>query len=137
MWVLWCVGTLKIFKVPLCVGSLLWCVMTLKNFKVTLCVGSVLWCGDFENFQRAPVCEDFKKNPCAGDFFPVLERLIILEKIPVLGFFPCTGEIGFFRVKIPVLEKFFALCSKKKTLVYTMRKPLTLRKKRTQISKDH
>ena len=77
-------------------------------------MGSVLWCGDFENFERAPVCGDFEKNPCAGDFFPVLERLIILEKIPVLGFFPCTGEIGFFRVKIPVLEKFFALCSKKK-----------------------
>ena len=65
---------------------------------------------DFENFSK------IKKNPCAGDFSPVLERLIILEKIPVLGIFPCTGEIVFFRVKIPVLETFFALCSTKKNV---------------------
>ena len=98
-----------------------------ENFQSALC-------GDFEKYQRAPVCglctvgcEDFEKfskikTPCAVDFPSVLERLIILEKIPVLGIFPCTGEIGFFRVKIPVLEKFFALCSKKKkTLAHQCR----------------
>ena len=50
-----CVETLKIFKVPMCVGSMVWYVETLKNFKVPLCVGSVV-CGDFEKFQSPTVC---------------------------------------------------------------------------------
>ena len=103
-------GTLKIFKVPLCVGSVLWCVETLKICKELLCVDSLLWCvGTLKNFPK------IKKSMC-WDFFPVLERLIIFKKIPVLGIFPCAGEIGFFRVKIPVLETFFAPCSKKKNV---------------------
>ena len=58
-----------------------------------------------------------KKTPCAGEFSPVVERLIIFEKIPVLGIFPCTGEIDFFRVKIPVLGIFWRPLALKKTLI--------------------
>ena len=58
--VLWYVGTLSFFNISLCVGPVLWCVWTLKFFKLPLCVGPVLWCGDFEFFQNFPVC-----GPCA------------------------------------------------------------------------
>ena len=44
---------------PLCGLFGLWCVETLKIFTIPLCVGPVL-CGDFENFQNYPVC-----GPCA------------------------------------------------------------------------
>ena len=50
VFVLWCVETLKIFKVPLCVGSVLWCVETSKIFQRA----PVCW--DFENLQSSPVC---------------------------------------------------------------------------------
>ena len=43
VFVLWCVRTLKIFKVPLCVGPVLWCVGTLSFFKIP-CVWA-LCCG--------------------------------------------------------------------------------------------
>ena len=62
---------------------------------------------DFENFSK------IKKSLCWG-FFPCAGEIDYFGKNPCAGIFPCTGEIGFFRVKIPVLEKFFALCSKKK-----------------------
>ena len=63
-------------------------------------MGSALWCvGDFEKFQKlqVPVLGIF---PCTGeiDYFG--------KKIPVLVIFPCAGEIGFFGSKIPVLGIF-------------------------------
>ena len=79
-----------------------------SNIVANFCA-TVFVLGTLKNFPK------IKKSLC-WDFFPVLERLIIFKKIPVLGIFPCAGEIGFFRVKIPVLETFFAPCSKKKTL---------------------
>ena len=71
--VLWCVGSLKIFKVPLCVetlkifkdslcvGSVLWCVETLKIFKVPLRVGSVLWCVGSLKIFKVPLCVETLK----------------------------------------------------------------------------
>ena len=52
----------KIRKNSLCVGAVVWCLETLNIFKVPLCVGPVV-CGAFENFQSSPVC-----GPCAVDF---------------------------------------------------------------------
>ena len=77
MWVLCCVGTLKIFKVPLCGLCTVWCLETLKTFILPWCVG--LW--------------NFSKIPCVWDFVPVLERLSFHTKIPVLGIFLCAEEI--------------------------------------------
>ena len=94
--------------ISLCVGPVLWCVNTLNFFKVSLCVGSVwsfqspLVCGrhnvvweDFELFRFSWVrVLYFQKK------IPVLERLIIFEKIPIpVGIFPCTEEIVFFGKK--------------------------------------
>ena len=72
--VVWCVGTLKIFKVSWCVGSVL-CVGTLSFFQSSLVCGSVV-CRDFENFQIFPVCglctvvcrdlEIFRTSPVCG-----------------------------------------------------------------------
>ena len=50
-------GDFEIFQNSLCVGSVLWCVETLKIFKVPLCVGPVLGTLKF-----------FEKIPCTGDF---------------------------------------------------------------------
>ena len=72
VWVLWCVGTLKIYKVPLCVGPVvcvdfefkkktplcgtLWCVRTLKMFQKFSCV-QALWCVETLNSFSVPhVC---------------------------------------------------------------------------------
>ena len=78
-------------------GPVVWCVETLKIFKVPLCVGPVV-CGDFEYFQNSPVC-----GPCGvgsvlcGDF----ENF---QNSPVCG--PCTGDFENFCKKIPVLGNF-------------------------------
>ena len=93
--VLWCVETLRFFKVPLCVGPVLWCVRALNfqsslgvgvvlwcvktlSFKVPMCVGSMLWRVRTLSFQSSPVC-----GPCAvvcGDYD-------IFHKVPAL----CCG----------------------------------------------
>ena len=53
----WCVGTLKILKVPWCVGSMLWCVKTLRFFlKSPLCVAPLLWCVLTLRFFKEPLC---------------------------------------------------------------------------------
>ena len=98
-------GTLKFFKVPCVCGP---CVVVCEDLEFfqssSVCGLCAVVCGDFE-FFKVPLC--VKLCPCTGE-------IEFSQKIPVLGIFPCTGEIGFFGVKIPVLERFFALCSKKK-----------------------
>ena len=83
-------GALKFFKFLLCVSSVVWCVGTLKFFKVPcVCGPCVVVCEDFE-FFKVPLC--VKLCPCTGE-------IEFSQKIPVLGIFPCAGEIGFFGSK--------------------------------------
>ena len=97
MWAVWCVGTLKFSRIPLCVGSVLCGVWRLWNLQSSTACGRFgLWklfkgfynplvCGDFENFQSSPVC------------VPVLETLKKFRKNPLYW------RDWFFRVKFPVL----------------------------------
>ena len=97
-------------------GPVLWCVGTLKFFKVPCVWGPcVVVCEDIEFFQSSPVCglcavvcQDFEffKVPLCVKLCPCTGEIEFSQKIPVLGIFPCAGEIGFFRVKIPVLGNF-------------------------------
>ena len=81
MWALWCgVKSLIFSKFP--------CVWT------PYCGGKTL---NFSDFPGCAYCASvstvverlltFKKNFCAGDFSPAVERYIIFEKILVLGIF--------------------------------------------------
>ena len=89
-------------------------------FKISLCGGHV--CKDFGKFQSSPVCVGpvlwyvktltISKFPCVCS---VLETLTICEKNRCMDFCFCTGEIDFFRVKIPV-RGIFLLFALKKTL---------------------
>ena len=89
--VLWCVETLRLFIVPLCVGSVLWCVRTLRFWKCpcvwALCCGMWgLW-----DVQSSPVC-GLCVVVCAW-------RLWFFKRpmcVSILKFCPCTGEIDFF-----------------------------------------
>ena len=129
-------GDFENFQIsPVCGVSGVWCVETLKIFKISLCVESVV-CGDFENFQGSPACRVcgvwcmetleilqrlffsvrslvplcwrdcfFTKNPCAGDFSktPLLEEIDFFGKFPyrennfpVCG--PCVVVCGDFEI---------------------------------------
>ena len=106
-------GDFEFFQSSLCVGPVLCCVGTLKFFKVPyVCGPCVVVCEDLEFFQSSSVCGlcavvcgdfEFFKVPLCVKLCPVLERLSFHKKIPVLGIFPCAGEIGFFGSKISVL----------------------------------
>ena len=95
----WCVETLKIFKLPLCVGSVLCCVWRLWRFSYFPGV----W--GFDIFQSSPVCglcgvvwgdfEIFSKFPCVWDFAPVLERLSFHKKSLYWGFSPVLERLVF------------------------------------------
>ena len=113
--VLWCVRTLKFFKIPLCVGYVL-CFGTLSFFQSSLVCGSVV-CREFENFQSSLVCGlctvwcvetlkifivpwcvglwNFSKFPCVWDFVPVLERLSFHKKSLYWGFSPVLERLVF------------------------------------------
>ena len=74
--------TLKIFKIPLCVGPLL--CGDFENFSKLPCVWALCCVETLKIFQSSPVC-----GPCAGDFE------IFSKKIPVLGnFLKASVEIS-------------------------------------------
>ena len=103
------VETLRIFKVPLCVGSVLWC-EDFETFQISpVCELCAVVCEDFENFQSSSVCglctvvcddfENFQSSPVC------VERLIIFAKIPI-GIFSLYWRDWFFRVKNPCAGDF-------------------------------
>ena len=103
VWALWCgVESLLFFKVPLCVGSVVWC-KEFDFFKVPMCVDAVLWWEDVELLSDFPRCAY-----CASvDVSTVVERLLTFQKKSLCwGFFPCGGEIYYFR-KNPCAGGFF------------------------------
>ena len=53
VWAPWCVGTLKVFKAPLCTSCGAWALWTF--FNNSLCVDPVL-CEDFENISKISLC---------------------------------------------------------------------------------
>ena len=84
--VLWCVETLRFFKVPLCVGT----VRTLSFQSSPRCGLCALVCEDFEIFHKAllcacgpctVVCEDleFSEFPCVGSVLVLCEDFEILK----------------------------------------------------------
>ena len=99
-------GTLKIFKVPWCVGYKL-CVWTLEIFKVLWYVGSVV-CRDFEDFHNSLVCgalKIFKVLLCVDSVVWCVGTLKFFKVPLCVRFCPCAGEIGFFRSKSPVVAQ--------------------------------
>ena len=102
-------GDFEIFQSSLCVGPVLWCVGTLKFFKVPcVCGPCVVVCEDLEFFQSSSVCGlcavvcgdfEFFKVPLCVKLCPCTGEIEFSQKIPVLGIFPCAGEIGFFGSK--------------------------------------
>ena len=71
-------GTLKNFEKNPCVWAVVWCVGTLKLFKAPLCVRLCHCTGKIEFSQKKSLCWGFSpvlerlifsgENPCAGDF---------------------------------------------------------------------
>ena len=86
-------GDFEIFQSSLCVGPVLWCVGTLKFFKVPcVCGPCVVVCEDLEFFQSSSVC-----GLCAvvcGDFE-------FFQSSPVCGL--CAVVCGYFEFfKVPM-----------------------------------
>ena len=85
MWALWCVETLKIFKVPLCVGPVL--CGDFENFSKFPCVWA-LWCVEtLKIFQNSPVC-----GHCAVYFVETLK----IFKITLCGGLVVCGDFENF-----------------------------------------